>query len=265
MSFAARRRPTASTEGRVFRILAVCTGNICRSPQAEQLLRTRVPEAFGRVDIAALHVSSAGTAPGEDVPMDRWAAAEAQRLGITDTAHHRSRRLDRAMLDEADLVLGMTRDHRRAASGRRGAPPERVFTLIELRLLVEALAARGPDAGVTPLGEDGFAAFMRRIVAAAAAARPTVRMPRPEQLLDIVDPYRSAPDVYRRSAESIDSNVTRLASAIVTLARGDDAAVDDGPVGGELVEVDTLTPSQSRGLIRALADLRAQQEARPEY
>ncbi|MBO1769505.1 hypothetical protein [Agrococcus sp. TF02-05] len=261
MSFAVRRRPVPAREDRVFRILTVCTGNICRSPQAEQLLRVRVPQAFGREEIAALHVSSAGTAPSEGAPMDRWAIDEAVRLGITDTDHHRALRLDRSMLLEADLVLGMTREHRRVASGRRGAPPERAFTLVEFRLVVEALAKRGSAAGVPPLGEDGFAAFMRRLVAAAAAARDSVRMPKPELLLDIIDPYRFDADVYRRSADAIDRNVTQLATAIATLARGETAPPQDD----DLVDVDTLTPSQSRGLIRALADLREQRESRREH
>src|SRR6476646_1415768 len=85
-------------------VLFLCTGNICRSPMAEALLRHRL----GDQGVDA-HVHSAGlrivgepaSAHGVDVMADR---------GLDLTAH-RSRTMNRELLEDADLVLGMAREH----------------------------------------------------------------------------------------------------------------------------------------------------------
>ena len=61
-----------------FSILTVCSGNICRSPLAEQLLRV------GLTDLAGVTVSSAGTIAlvGEGMPAE--AQALSVRYGATD-------------------------------------------------------------------------------------------------------------------------------------------------------------------------------------
>ncbi|MCR8669837.1 low molecular weight phosphatase family protein [Agrococcus sp. HG114] len=218
MSLPSRRPRFARPRDRVFRILAVCSGNVCRSAQAEQLLRLRIPQAFGRAEIEALEVTSAGIRATPGQPMDPNAAAEVRLLGVTDSDEHRSRRLQRGQLLQADLILGLARTHRQAAIARRPSTVDRAFTLVEFTMLVEALAARRDGGGVEPLGKDGFAAFMRGVVRAAADARATTPMPALEVLLDIRDPYRHGAEVYRRSADSIDRNVARLSLALTALA-----------------------------------------------
>lgn len=89
------------------RILIVCTGNVCRSPMAEGVLRSLVArEAWGdRVD-----VRSAGTwaAPG--------AAASANAVKVAGSAgvdieNHRSTPLTRSLIQGADLILCMEPAH----------------------------------------------------------------------------------------------------------------------------------------------------------
>ncbi|WP_306232120.1 hypothetical protein [Agrococcus beijingensis] len=208
----------------IFRVLTLCTGNICRSPQAEQLLRKRIPEAFGRTIIEALDVSSAGTRANDGAAMERWAIAEAQRLGIDDTADHVARRLRRSHALEADLILTMTCDHRDAVTKVTRRVKPKSFTLVEFTCIVEALADRTTLASVAPLGPEGFAAFMRGVVVAAGQARATVPLPKPAMLLDIPDPYGYGPEVYRSSADAIDRHVTRIAAALSVLAAGGRAA-----------------------------------------
>ena len=131
MAFHRRRVPVLRQTDPVFRMLTVCTGNICRSPQAEQLLRARIPAAFGRGGIDALEISSAGIAAYDGVPMDPYAVQEVERLGITDAALHRARRLTKAIVSGVDVVLTMDRGHRSEVDRlRTGAP---CFTLIESR------------------------------------------------------------------------------------------------------------------------------------
>jgi protein-tyrosine phosphatase len=200
----------------VFRILTVCSGNLCRSPQAEQLLRTRIRAALGGVGMPALEVSSAGTQAFDGDHMDEVAAEEAARLGIDDALAHRARRINEQQVADADLILGMAREHRAAAASLVPRANRRVFTLVEFARIVDALA--GGDVEVAPPGQDGFAAFMRRVVDVAVAERGLMPMPEAPIDLDIEDPYRRAPEVYRRSADAVAVNVDRIATAIAALA-----------------------------------------------
>lgn len=87
-------------------ILFVCTGNTCRSPLAEAVLRRMAAER-GLTD---LEVSSAGTGSLEGAP----ASSGTYLVGIeraADTSAHRARRLTPRMVAEADLILAMSRGH----------------------------------------------------------------------------------------------------------------------------------------------------------
>ena len=91
-----------------YRILTVCTGNICRSPLAEYALR----EAVAASDLAGqVEVASAGTTGWEGGnPIDPRAGALLREHGI-DPSAHRARRMDPQELREVDLVLALDHDH----------------------------------------------------------------------------------------------------------------------------------------------------------
>ena len=112
-----------------FAILTVCSGNICRSPLAEQLLRA------GLSDWADLTVSSAGTIAMEGDKMPDEAAALSVRYGGSPSAHA-ARQLIEAQIRQADLVLGMSRDHRRAVVQLLPSASRYTFTLREFARLV---------------------------------------------------------------------------------------------------------------------------------
>lgn len=85
------------------RILAVCAGNICRSPTAEAAIRKEAAEAGLEVE-----VDSAGTGAwnlGE--PPQPQAVAAGQAVGLEVTG--RARRIHLADFDRYDMILAMDR------------------------------------------------------------------------------------------------------------------------------------------------------------
>ena len=98
-----------------YRVMTVCTGNICRSPMAEVVLRHRLAAAGLGED--AVVVDSTGTTDEErGRPMDPRARRVLEQHGYP-AAGHRARQVRAADLGERDLVLAMTAAH--AASLRR--------------------------------------------------------------------------------------------------------------------------------------------------
>lgn len=103
------------------RILFVCTGNTCRSPMAEYLLK----DALKRRGVKNIRVNSAGLAAEPGAPMADNARQALAECGIR-AGRFQSRQLTEAALQKANLILTMTAEHRRALEGFAN-----VFTLAE--------------------------------------------------------------------------------------------------------------------------------------
>ena len=98
---------------RPYRLTVVCTGNICRSPMGEFLLRERFEDAGLGDEVV---VDSAGTHSWEvGNPADPRTLAVLARNGHEDLggAAHLARRFERAWFDEVDLVLAADAGHLR--------------------------------------------------------------------------------------------------------------------------------------------------------
>jgi protein-tyrosine-phosphatase len=97
-------------------VATICTGNICRSPMAEVLLKHLVEEDAvlrGLVD-----VTSAGTARWHvGDPMDTRARGALDRAGY-HLPGTRGVYADSDFLDRQDLILVMTREHRHDVNER---------------------------------------------------------------------------------------------------------------------------------------------------
>jgi protein-tyrosine phosphatase len=183
-------------------ILAVCTGNVCRSPLAEAFLRSALRHRFGD---RAPSVASAGTAG--------WAGHGAQPYSVTaaaergaDVSKHAARVLDAAMVREAALVVAMGTDHRDAVARMVPEARSRTFTLKELVRLLEAHPG-DPNLLLEPrerLAEE---------VGRADAHRPhgLRRHPRDQ---DVADPLGMSLETYRAVAWELDEWCRRLADGL---------------------------------------------------
>jgi len=88
-------------------VLLVCTGNICRSPLAEAVMRREL-SGLARTDIT---VTSAGTGAWDGAPASEGAYLVGLEHGL-DLSAHRARLLTRELVERADVVLTMARHHR---------------------------------------------------------------------------------------------------------------------------------------------------------
>ena len=90
-----------------YRILVVCTGNVCRSPMAEGFIKSLLAKA-GKDHVI---VESAGTHAPVGCSPSAYAIEAAAELGI-DIRDNRATYLDGPMLEEADLILVMQQSHK---------------------------------------------------------------------------------------------------------------------------------------------------------
>jgi protein-tyrosine phosphatase len=182
-------------------ILAVCTGNVCRSPAVERLILARLGSRTADVS-----VTSAGTHALVGRPVDPPMAELIVRAG-GEPAAFEARQLQPVHLRQADIVLVMTRAHRSAVVALEPAAVRRTFLLLELAGIASAVAADGwpADVGKTPAAR--LAALPR--LAAAHRGRASGRTD-----LEVPDPYRQPASRYREACDLIDGAVGRLMTAV---------------------------------------------------
>lgn len=177
-----------------FRILTVCTGNVCRSPLAEQLLRARLNPSI-------VTVKSAGVSALVGVGMPEPALEWANRLGVTDAASHVAQQVTVELIRGADLVLAMSREHRRALVELTPAATRKTFTIRELAHIAAGIGddeLRAEVAGSTDAVE-----ALRAAVDLASALRGVVEPVASPDDLDVIDPYRQSAAVYEQSATQL--------------------------------------------------------------
>jgi protein-tyrosine-phosphatase len=122
------------------KILFVCTGNICRSPIAEGLLKK-----MARDNQWSLETQSAGLAAFNGVPATQEAIEACQEKGI-DISAHQSQPLSKALILESSLILTMT-DKQKESILRK--MPE----LVDKVNLLSDFAGKGVEDVEDPVGQ----------------------------------------------------------------------------------------------------------------
>ncbi|MEJ8305329.1 low molecular weight protein arginine phosphatase [Saccharibacillus sacchari] len=182
-------------------ILFVCTGNTCRSPMAEGLLRQMARERGVELD-----VRSAGVAASWGVPISRHAEGVLRDHSINDRLT--SSPLDRELVEWADLILTLTGSHKSHVLRYFPETFERVYTLKEY-------VENDPEvlADLEELDSLTASAELSRALGEAVDSTVRQRMIELRQripIFDISDPFGGSRDDYEATAAEIRTALDRL-------------------------------------------------------
>jgi protein-tyrosine phosphatase len=147
------------------RILFVCTGNICRSPTAEGVMRRLVADAGLEGAVAIESAGTGGWHAGE--PPDARATAAAARRGIALAGV--ARQVTEEDFEGFDLILAMDRQNLREL--RAIAPESRARAEVRLLREFDPGSAGGEDLDVPDPYYGGARGFDTVLDLVAAACR----------------------------------------------------------------------------------------------
>ncbi len=99
----------------MYKVLMVCTGNICRSPMAEGLLEHFLPEDLKK----RIEVTSAGTHALHGNQAETHARFALDQMGI-DISNHRARQITKDIARGSNLILAMEAAHVKRVKGLLG-------------------------------------------------------------------------------------------------------------------------------------------------
>lgn len=184
-----------------FSILFVCTGNICRSPLAELLLKRSI-------NTPSIAVYSAGTQAMVGHQMPEIQQEIAAELGVQSPEDHRAQELTLQHVEDADLILAMEREHRSEVVRLSPRALRRTFTLRELARITELV----PDEDIVFEDSGDLIQNLRVLVEAAAINRGLAVPFESPTDDDVVDPYRRSKATYHESRDQVVDALSTVAN-----------------------------------------------------
>jgi protein arginine phosphatase len=177
-------------DSRALKVLFVCTGNVCRSPMAEGFLRWEADRRGLDLD-----VRSTGTHAwhGRAATIDGRKIMAELGVPIDD---HRTLELDDRLVDWADLIIGMSREHARDTVRTFPGAERKTYTM---KGLLELLPSLPPH--------DDTEAWLEAANRIRDRADAVV-------VQDIEDPIGERASAYRRVATEIQELTRRLAEGL---------------------------------------------------
>jgi protein-tyrosine-phosphatase len=164
-------------------VLFVCTGNTCRSPMAEAIMRRLIEERG-----LALNVDSAGLRAESNIAPQAVRALRRRDIQLDERA---AVQLTEEMVDRASLVLCMTEEQRQILAEAMPASTERVFAWGDF-LARSAIRPRSPQ------------------------DRPLDRASSAERTYDVPDPVGQDDAVYESTAAAIERLCVATLRALAT-------------------------------------------------
>lgn len=107
------------------KVVFICTGNTCRSPMAEGILKD-----LAEKDKLNVNVKSVGTHASLNANASNFAIVAMKDIGI-DISNHKSDQVNSELLDKTDLVLTMSNSHKKAILLQYPFMKDKVFLLNE--------------------------------------------------------------------------------------------------------------------------------------
>ena len=173
------------------RILVVCTGNVCRSPLGELLLRRYLERT-------SILVESAGTRGLPGHMIDPSSGRLLAGVGI-DSDSFRSRRLTKDMTEPTDLILCFERGQRRDIVALAPSVVRRTFVLTEFAAMCGFCADHGMVKGLT---------ISERILSVVGQA-PLIRA-HIDRYEDISDPYGRDFEYFEQAADETNQAIRTM-------------------------------------------------------
>lgn len=211
------------------RVLFVCTGNTCRSPMAEALLRAKAKERGVPVEVRSAGVAAVGGVPvsahAAEVLRERQVPHDGLSSPVTVEA-----------VKWADLILTMTAGHKRMLLERYPEALEKTHTLKEyVEDRPEVLAE------IAELERLYTEWQLRQAIGGKLSDEERARLLELEARVpdfDIADPFGGSLDTYRKVADELDAALEKLIAKLTRASAEEQAggekgaAGDPGPDGG---------------------------------